>query len=788
MPLVSGTSLGPYEIIAPIGAGGMGEVYRAHDTRLNRDVAVKVLPAHLASDAASLARFEREAKAVAALSHPNILVLFDIGSRDGITWAVTELLEGETLRSRLDGGPLPWRKAAEIGAAVAQGLAAAHAKGIVHRDIKPANIFLTSDGRVKILDFGLASEVPFLKPHEKTATNVGPGPETLSGTLPYMSPEQVRGEETGIQSDIFSLGIVLYEAAAGRRPFAGTSAGELMAEILKEDPPPITASGRQVPPELERVVERCLAKNALQRFHSADDLAFALTSMMGTSQQGLEAQPAAPPRARKRVLQWVIAAVAIVVLIGVGAFYYLRMAQRRGIDSLAVMPFVNASPSPEADYLSDGITESLIGSLSQFPNLKVMSRSAVFRFKGKETDARAVGRELGVRAVLTGRVTQHGGDLAVSTELVNVDDDSVLWGEQYNRSLMDALAVQNDIAHQIVDKLKVKLSAQQLTEMQRYQTANPEAYQLYLKGRYYAGKFDPVNLNKGRDYFRQAIALDPSFALAYDGLSFYYALLLDWFEAENDAGPKSLEAALKALELDPNLVEAHVELGTAHLFYDFDWPAAERELKRAMELNPNYAPGHEYHGWYLISMGRNAESLAAMRRAQQLDPLSAEIDYETGWFLLFSRRYAEALVELDKALELDPDLWVAYFFKGQAYEQMRRWPEALAALKKSEQILGDNPSPPLAEEARVYALSGRRGEAAQTLDRLLALSKKTQVSKYAIATVYASLGDKDRAFATLDQAYDEHSFLLGFLKVDPALDPLRADPRFRNLLGKMKLQ
>jgi tetratricopeptide (TPR) repeat protein len=302
-----------------------------------------------------------------------------------------------------------------------------------------------------------------------------------------------------------------------------------------------------------------------------------------------------------------------------------------------------------------------------------------------------------------------------------------------------------------VDKLRLRLSNAQMTHMTTRQTANPEAYRLYLKGRYYAGKFDPENLNRGRDYLRQAIAIDPNFALAYDGLSYYYALVIDWYEPANEAGPKALDAARKALELDPNLVEAHVELANAHLFYDFDWPAAEREFKRALELNPNYAGAREYYAWYLTDMGRSAESLAEIRKAEQLDPLSAENVYLAGWFLFYSRRYADSVAEIDRCLELDPNLWIAYYIQGQAYEQMGRFPEALAVLKKSEQIFDSNPSLPLAEEARVYALSGRRADAVQTLDRLLALSKRTQVSKYPIATVYAALGDKRQAFAFLDR-------------------------------------
>jgi len=782
MQLSPGDKLGPYEILAPIGAGGMGEVYRAHDSRLNRDVAIKVLPEHLAKDPDALARFRREAMAVAALAHPNILVLYDVGSAQEVQYAVMELLEGETLRERLSRGPLAWRKVAGFGSAIAEGLAAAHAKGIVHQDVKPANIFLTSDGRVKILDFGLAQMRKAPSESEDTATVTEAGPAVM-GTIGYMSPEQVRGDKAEAASDIFSLGCVLYEMVTGCRAFSGKSATDTMASILRDEPPAATDSGQSSSAELDRVIERCLAKNPAQRFHSAHDLAFALRSL--SSSAGEQQAIAAPLRIS---LGRVAAAIVLGLILAAAGFYFWRIRPSRKIDSLAVLPFVNMSGTADTDYLSDGITESLIDNLSELPDLKVMSHSAVFRYKSKEIDPRVVGRELGVRAVLTGSVTQHGGDLSIRTELVNVDDNAALWGEEYDRNLMDALAVQNDIAHQIVEKLKLRLSGTQMIRMVKRQTDNPEAYQLYLKGRYYAGKFDPQNLNKGRDYLRQAIALDPNFALAYDGLSYYYALLLDWFEPENEAGPKALEAARKALELDPNLVEAHVELGAAHLFYDFDWDSVEREFRRAMDLNPNYATAHAWNGWYLTYRGRGAEGLAEARKAVQLDPLSAENQYLLRWFLFYSRRYGEALTEVNKSLELDPSLWVAYFVQGQSYQQLGRFPEALAALKKSQQILGDNPSPPLAGEARVYALSGRRADALRTLDRLLDLSKRTQVSKYSIATVYAALGDKDQAFARLNQAYEEHSFLLGFLKVDPELDPLRSDPRFQGLLQRMKLQ
>jgi serine/threonine-protein kinase len=777
MPLSVGTRLGPYEIGGPLGAGGMGEVYRAKDTRLGREIAVKVLPEHLADNPTALTRFEHEARALAALAHPNILVLYDVAEQEGIRYAVTELLEGETLRDRLERGPVPWRKAVALGAAVAEGLASAHSKDIVHRDIKPANIFLTADGRVKILDFGVARLQPKLSPLEETITLAEAG--TVVGTVGYMSPEQVRGETAGAPSDIFSLGVVLYEMISGRRPFSGKTAADTTSSILKEDPPTIADSGVQIPPELERVIERCLSKSSSERFHSAHDLAFALRGLFSVSGERSEGAPRVGMR-----LRLAIAVAAVLVLVAV-AFLFWRNGKRRGIDSLAVLPFANASPTPDTDYLSDGITESLIDSLSQLPNLKVMSRSAVFRYKGKETDPRTVGRELGVHAVLIGRITQRGNDLAVSAELVNVDDNAALWGEQYNKKLLDALAVQTDIAHQIVEKLKLRLSSQQMTQMVKRQTGNPEAYQLYLKGRYYAAKYDVEDLNKGLDYLRQATVVDPSYALAYDGLSYYYYLVTDWLLPATEVGPKQLEAARMALDLDPDLVEAHVEMANAYLFYAFDWDSAGREFRRALELNPNYAPAHEFNAWYLLAIGRPNDSLTEIQKAEGLDPLSPEISSYAGWILFFSRRYDEAVIELRKCLDLDPSYWPGYYVLGQTYNQMGRFSEAIAALQKAGDIERENPSAPLAELVRSYVLSSRRPEALKALNELLTLAKRVHASKYLIATAYAALGERDQAFARLDQAVAEHSWWMPWLKVDPELDPLRSDARFQDLQRKM---
>jgi TolB-like protein/Flp pilus assembly protein TadD len=443
------------------------------------------------------------------------------------------------------------------------------------------------------------------------------------------------------------------------------------------------------------------------------------------------------------------------------------------------------SGNPDTDYLSDGITESLMDSLSELPNLKVMSRSAVARYKGKEADAPTVGRELGVRAILTGRITQRGENLTVSTELVDAADNSRLWGEQYNRKLADALAVQNDIAHQIVEKLRLRLSNTQAAHMTTRQTANPEAYQLYLKGRYFAAQFTQDGMDKGMNYFRQAIALDPNYALAYDGISYYYQLVEDLLMPASEAMPKAEEAARKALALDDSNVETHVEMGGNYTMFDFDWPAAEREFQRALALNPNYAPAHEYYAWYLISQGRSVQAIQEGQRAVELDPLSAEIHSILGWILYYARRYDQAAAELHKCLEIDPNYWTGYYFLGLVYAQQGRVDDAIGAQQKSAAILTS--SWPLEELARDYALAGKSAEARQAVRDLLARPKPFHVSPYGIAAVYVVLGDKNQAFVQLEQAYADRSFFMDFLKVDPELDSLRSDPRFQDLLRRVNL-
>ena len=792
MPLNPGTRLGPYEIISALGAGGMGEVYRARDSRLDRDVAIKVLPENLAADPEALSRFEREAKAVAALSHPNILAIHDFGKDQGIAYAVTELLEGETLRNRLNQSSLPWRKAVEIGVAIAEGLSAAHSKGIIHRDLKPENIFLTSDSRVKILDFGLARVAPRFASQDaetmaltRASKPAKTQPGTVMGTVGYMSPEQVRAEPAEAPSDIFSFGCVLYEMAAGLRAFARATAADSMVAVLKEDPPRLTEIGKQFPPDLDRVVAHCLEKKPEERFQSARDLAFALRSISSSSSNILQAPPPLVSKVRfRRALRIPAAAAAVLLLAGLLFFFWTG---RDKIDSLAVLPFANTGGDPNAEYLSDGITEGIINNLSQLPNLGVMSRSSVFRYKGKDTDPQAAGRALKVRAVLVGRVVQRGDSLSVSAELVDARSNRQIWGEQYNRKLADILKVQEEMSREISDKLRLRLTGEEKQRLARRPTENTEAYQLYLQGRYQWNKRTLEGMQQGIDFFQQAIAKDSRYALAYAGLADAYALLADYHVLPaKEVMPRAKTAAMKALEIDDSLAEAHASLAWAKLTHDWAWSDAEKEIKRSIELNPNYATAHYWYGEYLMLMGRPDDAMTEMKRALALEPASLVINRAVGSTFFYARQYDAAIEQCRKAVLMDPNFIGAHVYLGRAYEQKGAHGEALAEFQKALSLSEGN-SNELAALGHAYAVSGKSGEARKILDELKERSKQTYVQPIWIAAVHTALGEKDQAFEWLQKGYEDRSGWLVYLKIDPIFDSLRSDPRFADLLRRVGL-
>ncbi len=780
MLLSAGTRLGPYEILEPIGAGGMGEVYRALDPRLHREVAIKVLPDRLANDPQALARFESEAKAVAAISHPNILAIFDVGADRGVNYAVTELLEGETLRSHLERSALPWRKAVEIGIAIADGLASAHAKGIIHRDLKPENLFLTSDGRVKILDFGLARRTSSaLTGPADTATITQEN--LVLGTAGYMSPEQVRGTPADARSDIFSLGCVLYEMVAGQRAFSRETCAQTMAAILETQPADFANARKQIPAGLESVIAHCLEKNPQQRFHSAHDLALALGATLSSSEPS---QPLPARRSPKRL--WaMLSACAAVVALAAGGYWFAGRA--KPIDSLAVMPFVNVGGNPDTEYLSDGITENLINNLSQLPKLRVVPRSLVFSYKGREMDPRKVGQDLHVRAILTGRVVGRGDGLHIQTELVDVGEVSQIWGQQYDRRFTEIMAVQDEIAKQVAENLHLQPTGEHQKRLAKRSTENTEAYQLYLKGRYYWNRRTAELLKKANDYFQQAIDKDPSYGQAYAGLAESYALF-NYYEVSppSESCPKAKAAAMKALEIDENLGEAHAGLGFTKMTCDWDWPASEKEFQRALEINPNDGTARHWYADYLEAMGRLADAVAARRRALELEPLSLVISANLGRILYFARRYDQAIDELRKTLDMDPSFLEAHLYLGLTYEQKGMFREAIAELQQALSTSGGHPRF-ISALGHAYAISGERKTAEESLTRLKEQTKQRYVAPYEIAVVYIGLQEKEQALKYLDMAYADHSCWMIFLREDPRFDPIRGDARYQDLLRRMHL-
>jgi serine/threonine protein kinase/tetratricopeptide (TPR) repeat protein len=753
MSLAAGARLGPYEIIASIGAGGMGEVYRARDPRLDRDVAIKVLPAEVSRDPQALARFEREAKAVAALSHPNILAIFDVGSADGRNYVVTELLEGETLRARLNSGALAWRKAAELGTAMAEGLAAAHSKNVVHRDIKPDNLFLTSDGRVKILDFGLAKLEQTPAGENETVTLGITQTGMIMGTIGYMSPEQVRGIPAGPASDIFSLGCVLYEMVSSKRAFQGQTAAETMSSILRDPPPDLTRSVRELPSELGRLIAHCLEKNPEERFQSARDLAFGLKAALSSPGAAAPAEPV------------------------------------KAANSIAVLPFVNASPDPDTEYLCDGITESIINSLAQLSQLKVTPRGTAFRYKGKDTDPQSAGRELNTRVVLTGRVMQRGETLVVSTELVDVAEGSQPWGERYNRKLADIFELEEEIARKISESLRMKLTGDEQKRLGKRYTENSEAYQLYLRGRHYWIKRTIEGMKKGAEYFQQAIDLDPGYALAYAGLADCYIMLSSYIAIPPREGhAKARAAATTAMALDSELAEAHVSWGFIRFLHDWDWPAAERELRRAIELNPSYWQGPYWYSIILAAGGKHAEAEVQIRRAQELDPLSAAVGHVAGLISLLAGRFDQSVDRCLKGIEIDPSYPLLRLWLGMAYERQGRYQDAVRELEIGAGLVGNIPLA-VGPLGFTHAVAGNRDEAQRLLQQLLALKEPMPADPYSVALIYTGLGDKERAVEWLERAYqDRFGWFMLFAKGDTRIDSLRGDPRVKSILQRMRLE
>ena len=777
----------------------MGEVYRARDSRLDRDVAIKVLSESIAGDPAALARFEREAKSVAALSHPNILAIHDVGSEAGVSFAVMELLEGESLAERVAQSKLPWRRAAAIGIEIAEGLFAAHSRGIVHRDLKPANVFLTSDGRVKILDFGIARAAPPPSAGETSVPTI-PGettPGTVLGTVGYMSPEQVRGDPADARSDVFSLGCVLYELVTGRRAFSRGTAAETLTAILREDPEPLTASKEGVPLEFDRIVGHCLEKNPAERFQTARDLAFNLRAALASSAAAPTSPTPARPPPRRAVLLG--GGLGLVVLIVGG----LLLLQSRGahpgapgdaaaagvasrIASLAVLPLENLSRDPEQEYFADGMTEALITDLAKIQALRVISRTSVMQYKGAKKPLPQIAKELGVDAVIEGSVMRAGDRVRITAQLIEAATDRHLWAQSYERDLKDVFALQNEVAQAIAREIQVTVSPEEKTRLASSRPVNPAAHEAYLQGRNWQLQFNEEGFQKASEYFDRAVVLDPDYALAWARIAENLCNGADLYMPSAEAYSKARPAAERALRLDETLAEAHTSLGIIKAYFDWDWKGAETELLRAIELNPGSAWARDWYGWFLATLGRFDESISQLERARALDPLSPGITADLGLANVLKGDFVRATVHLDRALALDPEYWAPQLMRTWMYQ---RKGDFAAAVREAEALDPRQTGPlALAARARAYALAGREADARKALGELEKLSRTEFVSPFFFAEVYAALGDKDLAFVWLRSCQRERSNGLAlWAKEGPSFDPLRSDPRYEQLLRDLNL-
>jgi len=796
MALTAGTRLGAYHIVAPLGAGGMGEVYRATDTRLGRDVAVKVVSGRLMDDPNALARFEQEARTVAALSHPNIVALYDFGRENGIVFAVMELLEGESLERYLASEHISWRRALEIAVSVADGLASAHGKGLVHRDLKPANIFITRDGLIKLLDFGLAKEDPF-RSTSQTGSPTGAGetePGAVLGTVGYMSPEQVRGERADHRTDIFSLGCVLYEMLTRRRPFRGNAPAETMAAILRDQPSELPTADGQVPPRVDAVVRRCLEKNPDHRFQSARDLAFALREILNESQAPSSSARTATTRARVRRGSVLVTASLVIVLSAVVWFdaraRSLLIPNGGGrIRSLAVLPLMNLSGDSGQEYFADAMTEELTTRLAKLGNWRVTSRTSVMAYRGTSKKIPEIARELGVDAILEGSVIRDGSRVKITAQLIDGRTDRHLWADTYERELESVLAIQNDVARAVAREVDVKLTPEGNAGLAAA-TRNvlPAAYEAYVRGRHAWDKRGESDLHDGIRFFQESIDADPTYAPAYAGMADCYAQLgYGSYISPDDAFPRARAAARKALELDPTLAEAHASLGYALMYYDWNFSGAEAEFKRAIELNPNYAIAHQWYAYLLTAMERPlSDAEREIATAKSLDPLSVPINIDRAYILHYYGRNEEALRSANLALEMNPKYAPGYFWLGRIYTSQGRYEDAETALQNIGPLRTWTPA--MAALGYLYARSGRPKKAGNVLAEFDELVRQGRyASSYAIAAIYAGLGDREQVFSYLDAAVKERSHWLVWLKRDPRWNDVRSDARFQNLVRKIGL-
>jgi serine/threonine-protein kinase len=842
MSLPPQTQLGRYQLRHLLGKGGMGEVYLAHDTTLNRRVALKVLPAEAASDQDRMRRFKQEATAAASLNHPNIAHIYEIGEADGLNFIAMEYVDGQTLRAKIYDDQEDLSKLLRILQHVAEGLSKAHSAGIVHRDLKPDNILITSDGHAKILDFGLAKLVEPQRDTSDFTSSEDPTimqhstPGVILGTMGYMSPEQAQGKVNEIdhRSDIFSFGCILFEAITRQRTFVGKDHIEALNKIIREPLPPVAAFNPGAPADLQRIVRRCVAKDPEQRYQNIKDVAIELKEVRremqdaaanttkhpvsyvtggtateypseatGAQKAPTTTEPPGSPPTRGSSAEFIagelkqhrtgtIIGVAAILILAVAAVFgvrsYLHARNTEvAVESIAVIPFENQNRDSDSEWISDGLTESIINNLTQLPNLRVIARSSVFRYKGRETDPLAVGKELGVRAVLTGRMMKRGETMVISTELFDVRDNKQVWGEKYERQLADILSLQREIAREITNNLRPTLSGVEQSRADKQYTANSEAYQLYLQGRFNWNKRTLADFEKAIPFFQQAIEKDPNYALAYSGLADSYTLITSYSnQPSRQLMPKAKEAAVKALELDDKLAEAHASFGQVARYYDYDLAIAERQYRRAIELNPNYATAHQWLAEHLAAVKRTDEAEAEIRRALELDPVSVIMNRIYADILMDARKFDEAIEQYHKALDLDPHFPTTHYFLGRAYEAKGMYDQAVEEYSQNA-LAGRVPLQEVQKMKDVYAKSGWKAYVQSNLDRLLAAPPQSATPSFVIAGVYARLGRKEEALALLEKGYAERDFRMTLISVVFEFDSIRSDPRFKELVRRVGL-
>ncbi len=799
---LSGRTLSHYRILKQLGSGGMGEVYLAEDTQLERTVALKILPSEVASDEERMRRFVREAKAASAIDHPNIVHVYEISSADNVHFIAMQYVEGHTLRSKIGGRPLPMDELLKMAIQITEALAEAHTRGIIHRDLKPPNIMVTPKGHVKLLDFGLAriekspsAEDSHMATQSRTESGV------VMGTVAYMSPEQAMGGKVDHRTDIFSMGVVLYEMATGRPPFAGKNPAETVDRIVHSQPESIARLNYEAPQELERIIRKCIEKDPERRYQYASEINIDLTNLkrdLDSSESkslhpstSLSQTVAEAPAVKRKY--WIPIAVVLVLAV-ISGFALYRSLQNNGeaIQAIAVLPFKNVNLDPKTEYLSDGITDSIINNISLIRQIRVMARGTVFTYKNKDVDPRQVGKELGVDGVVTGKLLQEGDSIVVTVDLVDARDGRQIWGETYDRNLADILSLQSEISKEISNKLRIELSTSEENLVARQYTGNAEAYKLYLKGQFFLTQRSPDSTMKAMEYFRQAFEKDPSYALAYVGLANCYSFL--GINGAILAGlppkvvmPKAKEATLKAIELDDTLAQPHTTLGHIHFNYDWDWEGSERELSKAQALNPNESSIYYIKTLCYAALNKKEEMHSAIQQFKLLDPGTVPgTTMAVGIAYYWAREYDNSIDLFRKVNEMVPNFPNPYFWLGTVYLEKKDYGLAMENFQKAVTLSRRAPVA-LSGLGIGLARTGKTKEAEDILAELMALSRKQYVPEFYVACLYTALGNKDKAFEWLGKSYQERANGLNLIKVIPLVDDLRSDPRFTKLLARMNL-